>query len=154
MFIRLKKFLSLEPEDQRILAYALCLVVFARLILWLVPFAMVQRRLSAHITRRNIPPRHDREYFMKSIERSAKLVPGATCLTQSLAARLLLARAGFDATLRFGVRRNATGDFEAHAWVESGGKVVGPELPATDFSPLPPVGPASAAARTKIQSKS
>ena len=138
MLNRLKKFLSLEPADQRILSYALCLVIFARLILWLVPFAVIQRRFSSRVIARTTTPGHDREYFMRSIERAAKFVPGATCLTQSLAARMLLARAGYDAMIRFGARRNEAGAFEAHAWVESGGRIVSRDLPASGFSPLPP----------------
>jgi Transglutaminase-like superfamily len=137
---RLQKFLSLEPADQRILIYAFCLVVFARLVLWVIPFTVINRRLASPVRPRTLSPRRDVDYFMSAIERTSRYVPGATCLTQALAARLLLARSGFDATLRFGARRNESGGFEAHAWVESNGKIVSHEQAGPVFSPLPPVG--------------
>jgi hypothetical protein len=141
LFIRrLQKFLSLEPADQRILLYAFCLVVFSRLVLWVIPFPKINRRLATRVRPRTISRRQSIEYFMTAIDRSSHYVPGATCLTQALAARLLLARAGFDASLRFGARRNEAGVFEAHAWVESDGKVVSHKQPGLTFSPLPPVG--------------
>jgi hypothetical protein len=136
---RLRKFLSLEPADQRVLCYALGLVVFARIILWIVPFSVIHRRLSGTARPRNISPRRDVGYYMMAIDRTARWVPGATCLTQSLAARWLLRRAGFDATVRFGARRAASGELEAHAWVESGGKIVSREPPGPEFSSLPPL---------------
>lgn len=136
---RLKKFLSLEPADKRVLGYAFCLVASARIVLWVVPFAVIHRRLDRATRPGNISPRKDVAYYMMAIERAARVVPGATCLVQSLAARWLLARAGFAATLRFGARRNDSGNFEAHAWVESGGKIVSRQQPGADFSPLPPL---------------
>jgi hypothetical protein len=137
---RLQKFLALKPADQRILIYALCLVIFARVILWVVPFSKVNRRLAAPVRARTIRSRRDIDYFMTAIARASKYVPGATCLTQSLAARLLLARSGFDAKLRFGARRNDAGAFEAHAWIESNGKIISQPAAVSHFSPLPPVG--------------
>ena len=49
----------------------------------------------------------------------------ARCLARSITLQQLLARRGVTGvTIRFGVRRGATG-FEAHAWVEWAGVVVG-----------------------------
>jgi len=76
---------------------------------------------------------------MGAIERASKFVPDATCLTQSVAAQVLLARAGINSTLCFGARRSASGAFEAHAWVECDGKVVSREPAGELFSALPPV---------------
>jgi hypothetical protein len=51
---------------------------------------------------------------------AARFVPGATCLSQALAARSLLRLAGHPSTLTIGVRKGAAGELEAHAWVHSG----------------------------------
>jgi hypothetical protein len=64
-------------------------------------------------------------------------MPGAkTCLNQALAAQMLLAQRGYPALLHIGVAKGKEGQFQAHAWVESEGKVViggsGPEC----FTPL------------------
>ena len=45
------------------------------------------------------------------------------CLQHALVLRTLLLRHGFDAAIRFGVRKN-DGALEAHAWVELGGRVL------------------------------
>ena len=56
---------------------------------------------------------------------ASRYVPMSTCLTQALAAQVLLARRGFPAHLHIGVaKKGAEARFEAHAWVESQGKVV------------------------------
>jgi len=136
LLIRLKKFLSLERYDQRILLEALALLIWARLLLWIVPFPALHRRLSHRRVRKIAPPK-DPQYYMNSIERAARYVPGASCLTQSLAARWLLAHSGHDATLRFGARRNSAGKFEAHAWIESNGQIISRPTPHAEFSPLP-----------------
>jgi Transglutaminase-like superfamily len=136
LLIRLKKFLSLERYDQRMLIQALALLIWARLLLWIIPFPALHRRLARPPVR-NIAPPKDAKYYMSTIERAARYVPGASCLTQSLAARRLLARAGHDATLRFGARRNAAGKFEAHAWIESNGQILSRPIDGDEFFPLP-----------------
>jgi hypothetical protein len=51
---------------------------------------------------------------------AARFVPGATCLSQALAARTLLRLTGHPSTLTIGVRKGTAGELEAHAWVHSG----------------------------------
>lgn len=60
----------------------------------------------------------------RRIERLARLVPGASCLTQALALQWLLARAGHGCELLVGVRRDDTGRFAAHAWVACNDRIV------------------------------
>jgi Transglutaminase-like superfamily len=55
---------------------------------------------------------------------ASRYVPAATCLTQALAGQILLAHYGEAALLRIGVAKNEAGKLEAHAWVESRGRVV------------------------------
>jgi hypothetical protein len=50
--------------------------------------------------------------------------PRATCLPQALAAQVLLERNGVPSRFRIGVAQSDDKGFEAHAWVESQGKVV------------------------------
>jgi hypothetical protein len=66
----------------------------------------------------------------------AARVPRASCLTQAVAASLLLRRYGHEATLRLGVARRDRG-LQAHAWVESGGRTVIGEPTAGTFQVLP-----------------
>ena len=76
---------------------------------------------------------------MQAIARVARRVPRATCLTQSLAAYVLLKRSAIPATLKFGVRRNPANAFEAHAWIECDGKNISPQDGVPAFDPLPPL---------------
>jgi hypothetical protein len=48
-----------------------------------------------------------------------------TCLEKSLALWWLLRRHRIPGQLRIGVRKNLSGEFEAHAWVEADGVVLG-----------------------------
>jgi len=67
-------------------------------------------------------------------------VCGTRCLPRSLVLWALLRRQGFSPVLRFGAR-NTDGRFEAHAWVEIGGRVLDPaEGDAGTFVPFPGVG--------------
>lgn len=64
--------------------------------------------------------------------------PRPSCLPRALALRRLLRSAGIPATVRFGVATNA-GRLVAHAWVESGGRVVGDRADVAEiFRPLEP----------------
>src|SRR5919112_6290116 len=46
------------------------------------------------------------------------------CLTQALGTQVLLARHGYPAQVHIGVTRREQGRFQAHAWVESEGRVI------------------------------
>ena len=60
---------------------------------------------------------------MWAVQVASCYVPRATCLTQALAAQALLGFGGIPAAVRIGVAKE-TEDFEAHAWLESGGKIL------------------------------
>lgn len=59
----------------------------------------------------------------------SRYVPATTCLTQAFSALTLLSAFGQLASLRIGVAKSSEGKLEAHAWVESGGKIVIGNLP-------------------------
>jgi Transglutaminase-like superfamily len=123
---RVRKFLALAPAERRLLAEAALLVGTARLGLWLLPFRalpdllgrlarLCARRASTHMA----PAR-----IAWAVAAVSSYVPAATCLTQAMAARALLARHGCPAQLRIGVAHGAHGQLEAHAWVEADGRVL------------------------------
>ena len=71
-----------------------------------------------------------------AVRRVCRFVPRATCLTQALAALLLLHRYGHDAQLRLGVRA-ADGRLRAHAWLERERKIILGEAGAAGMILLP-----------------
>lgn len=59
-----------------------------------------------------------------SVRRVSRYVPAASCLTQALATEFLLARRGQISSLLIGVTKTEEGEFKAHAWLESDGKII------------------------------
>lgn len=116
-------------------AVAVSVLVGVRIALSALPFAWVIR----HVERlASIPirlPGQSPARVGARVARISRRVPGAACLAQALAARVLLSWHGHDSTVRYGVRRDG-GVVEAHAWVEARGRVVvgGPDVSA--FTPL------------------
>lgn len=120
------KVLRMPLDEKLLLAETLVQIVAIRIGLWILPFRIVRDR-ALHAAAR--PPRHSTSRF--SLERlirivvaESRCVPGATCLTQALAAHIMLGRYGHASRLRIGVAKDAAGAFEAHAWLESAGAVV------------------------------
>lgn len=60
------------------------------------------------------------------------------CLNRPLATQVLLGRRGQQVNLRIGVKRDAGGEFKAHAWSESEGRIVlGSTDDLSEMTPLP-----------------
>lgn len=128
----------LAPERRRAIVDALCAVAAVRLGLSTIGFARLRRLLGPLLTVRTAPVPGAPDRVRWAVARAARPVPGATCLTQALAAQLLLARAGYPSALRMGVRMR-DGILEAHAWLEDGARVV--YGARGDFAALPPIEP-------------
>jgi hypothetical protein len=69
-----------------------------------------------------------------------RFVPATTCLSQALAAQVMLTRSGHSVRLRIGVAKDQSGILEAHAWLENQGVVVfGGVAGFSRFTALPPL---------------
>ena len=132
------KLARLDGTERRLLAEAAIVVPFVRVALTLLPFRVVHRGIAATAqrTRRSAAAPERVTWAVTAV---AARVPGASCLTQALAATLLLVRRGHDATLRFGMAKNDDGSFRAHAWVEINGRAILGEPEPGVFAPFPPV---------------
>jgi hypothetical protein len=119
---------------------AALVVVVVRLALTVLPSRAVMRA-TLGLQRR--PPRGDprgerpTDRIAWAVRVVSRRVPGATCLTQALAAQALLARAGRPSHLQIGVRRDEQGAFRAHAWVEAEGRVIIGGGGLDRYTPLP-----------------
>ena len=118
---------------------ALPLVAATRAALWMLPSGAIVRRVSR--LSRGAPiadgARRDAELITWAVRAASRLVPMATCLTQAVAAQLLLVRSGHAPEICVGVARDAAGAFRAHAWLELEGKVILGGEGVTAFSRLP-----------------
>jgi len=136
----IERFWRLPPPDRALLVQSVTWLGAARIALWVLPFQAARRLLS-----RSLPPATGSlvtaERITWALARARRAVPRATCLPLALAAEALLLRCGLPAELRIGVVKTAQGRLEAHAWVESGGRIVVGELDEglSRYTPLPPL---------------
>lgn len=84
-----------------------------------------------------------------AVRSASRVVPGATCLTQALAAKLVLSRRGYASRLRIGVARGPARQLRAHAWLEANGFVVVGDSRIEEFTPLATAVPADDAAQRR-----
>jgi len=123
------KFLRLSTAERQLLIKAALLLEAIKLGMRLLPFRTL-RHLLARVARTPVGAwRADHsspERVVWAVETASRHTLGVkTCLTQALAAQILLARRGRPALLHVGVAKGGEpGQFQAHAWVESEGKVV------------------------------
>ena len=133
----LRKFARASAVERRLILQAFLVVPAVRLGLWLLPFRVVHRLVrDRRVSGRTAV---SAERIVWAVTAAASRVPRATCLTQALAASVLLPRYGHDATLRVGVAKGEDGRLRAHAWLESGGTTILGEPEPGAFQVLPPV---------------
>ena len=95
--------------------------------LWIVPSRLTLRfvgRISASESGRRLIADGTGLPIIWAVEAVSKFVPRASCLTQAIAAKLLLRRFGQDAQLCLGVAHTEDGTLRAHAWLEREGHPV------------------------------
>ena len=124
---RINKFLHLSLVDQCLLIKSAFLLGLVQAGLRLLPFKTLQQLLAkvgqACVKQEGSDPDFiARAVF--SITVASRYIPGAKCLARALAAQVLLARRGHPVRFHIGVDRSSEGKLEAHAWLESGGRIV------------------------------
>jgi hypothetical protein len=138
----LRRFLQLGGADRRLVAITFPVVAFVRIALSILPFRLLHRfvaRFTRGCAGRTPSAAVPAERITWAVSAVAHRIPRATCLTQALAATLLLAWRGHPAILRLGVARQEDGRLQAHAWLESGGVILLGEPETGVFLPLPPL---------------
>ena len=136
--IALRRFAALPAGRRRALLQAVAVTAAVRLALLALPFSWVLRfvdRLGARSAGRDSLTVDDLAW---SVAAASRRIRGASCLTQALALRTLLGRNGHASQLHIGVARGEGARLSAHAWVESGGRVVIGGEGRSEFVPLPP----------------
>src|SRR4051812_33357540 len=121
---RLRKLLCISSADRWLLINSVLMLAMIRLGMRLLPFQTLYRLVA----KRQRAISNSRNADQGSIKRVAwavmiasRYVPASTCLTQALAAMLLLGKVGHPASLCIGVSKGEQGNIQAHAWVESRG---------------------------------
>jgi transglutaminase superfamily protein len=124
---RLKRLAGLTGWERCLLGRAVLVVGITRVALWILPVDVVRRIAARAVLPAGNPIPVDRSAW--AVKAVSRYVPGATCLTQALAAQALLKSGGHESRVQIGVLRDA-GKFEAHAWVICRDQIVvgGPEV--------------------------
>ena len=120
------KWRRLPPARRTALPEALAAVVLVRLGLWFLPWRVLERVAGRPPSARMSvgSEQTTAQDVAWAVRRVSRAVPRATCLTQALAAQILLSRRGYASRLRIGVARAPGARLRAHAWLESDGLIV------------------------------
>jgi hypothetical protein len=121
------RLLQLTRHEFGLLLIAAPLVLVVRIALRLLPSRMIVRHVCALV----MPNDSHRPNSWAStpaiiwaVEATSRRIPRATCLTQAIAAQLLLRWFGFGAHFCLGIARQPDGAFRAHAWLEQQGRPI------------------------------
>ncbi len=119
----LSRVLSLSGREMLFLAHCLAVVVAVRLGLTLLSYNKV-RNMVTRLDAREPAEIGDLRRVAWGVAAAARLVPGASCLTQALSGQYLLARQGNASKISIGIERNTGTELKAHAWLMSGDHIV------------------------------
>lgn len=120
---QVRKFLALNAADKLLLFACVPVVAATRLGLTLLSYNTLKRWLPDRAGAR-LASDEDVRRLAWSVRNAARVVPGASCLTQAMAAQFLLARSGRRSQIQLGVAKEPGGRVVAHAWLISNGHVV------------------------------
>ena len=118
----LKRFMRLSPEKRPLLVQTALILGAVRIGLWLLPFGTLQR--LAERAGKKSGTAHPVQRLIWAVTAVGRRIPRSTCLTQALAAQVLLARSGHPSRIQFGVAKDGQRGFEAHAWLVFAGQVI------------------------------
>ena len=117
------RFRSLSGQEILFLARCLMVVSVVRLALALSSYNRVRGAVTRREARRDAGIA-DLRRVAWGVAAAARLVPGATCLTQALAGQYLLARQGNASKISIGIEKGTGNELKAHAWLMSGSHIV------------------------------
>jgi hypothetical protein len=116
---RLAKFLSLSLQEKQLFCEAFVLLLLSRICVKIIAFRHIYRFLSALRDETTEQGSCDVGIVKQSILRAATLLPWKSlCLSQSIAAFIMLRRRGVPAVMFIGARFEHS-LIDAHAWIQA-----------------------------------
>ncbi|QSR85438.1 lasso peptide biosynthesis B2 protein [Methylacidimicrobium sp. B4] len=131
------RLLHLGPRKLAALALAYPSLWTVRIGLRRLPFSRFRSLLARVSPAGLLPPLP----LCWAIEALSRRLPWSSCLIQAAAGHLLLALSGTPSQLVIGVRQHGA-ELEAHAWLESGGRVILDPMPQGRFQKIDRIGSA------------
>ncbi|MBD2663431.1 hypothetical protein B6N60_03317 [Richelia sinica FACHB-800] len=124
----LHKWLRLRNSDRQLLLTTAITLTMIRLGLWLLPWKILYKLVNRIVQLPLDHPEADEAIWCAvvwAVETVSRyLFPPPKCLARALVTQILLAWQGYRTKLCIGVAKNPQGNLEAHAWVESQGKII------------------------------
>ena len=132
------KFFALSRPDRTLLLSAVAPLLVMRIAMWTLKFARVRQIADAMNRRVRVDAaRPLPERIAWAVATASRIVPrGNNCLLRALATGVLLNRHGYPSELKIGVMKPVGGGFEAHAWLESEGRVLIGDFQLDQYVPL------------------
>lgn len=130
--MRTVRWLRDPAPRRRAVVEAATLLSAVRLGLAILPYTVIARRLARWAHNRHIGAGEDAlESVTWAVEAVGRRLPVMTCLPRALVTHAMLARRGVPAVVKLGARPRSDSrrELDAHAWVESGGRVVMGDVP-------------------------
>lgn len=126
---------------RRVVLYALCIVTVlsVRVLLWVTQY---QKILGWLVRPCGTDPQPERRgtvvHTTRAVSRTARFIPDASCLTQSISCQAVLSWRGIPTTIAMGVRKESEGELRVHAWLVWNDLVVleGDEDTPSDFKTI------------------
>ncbi len=138
---KLRKFVRLPTAEKRCFCRAVGLLVYYRLALLVIPLQRLLRNRPRQPAATAAPADLDAGRLARLIRAAATVVPGTTCLANSLAGQRLFASYGYPAKIHVGVAKDRQDGFQAHAWLTLAGEIVVGQLPDMEkYRELPDLG--------------
>jgi hypothetical protein len=138
---RIAKFFRLPSNERFLLVQSALVLVSVRGGLRLLPFKTLigaLARVAPEVAESNEADTASVEKVVWAVEVAGSYLPGTyTCLARALASKVLFGRRGLPGQLRIGVDRDDDGRFQAHAWLESQGRIVIGGEESAQYTPLP-----------------
>src|SRR5687767_13339333 len=123
----LLNFLQLTTTEKLLILKSFFVVLAIRILLWLVPVKRLQGLFTWNFEEKSDVSESDWAKIIsivRSVKSVSRFVPMATCLTQALAASLLIRRCGQRSDLKIGVAKDDKAQLIAHAWLEKDGRII------------------------------
>jgi hypothetical protein len=130
---KLRRFAQLTMAEQLILIRVLLVVGVARATLWILPMEAARKLVASATTG---TAGYSIKQLLWAVKVTSRYLPGATCLTQALAAQAPLTRSGYPSQVEIGVAKNESRRFQAHAWVVCQGEIVLGGQQVEQYNPL------------------
>ncbi|MBV6495249.1 MAG: lasso peptide biosynthesis B2 protein [Acidobacteria bacterium ACB1] len=126
MVAKFSSLMSSSSREKAMIVRTLLWLSYYRAGLWLFP-SIVTRRAANDLTDAldNCGQTDNTlvDEVLRSVRRCSRYIPAASCLTQALAAKMILKHYGQPSKIRIGVAPTDS-TIEAHAWVEIDNKIV------------------------------